>query len=129
MFPGYLFAEFIYSQLHRAVTHSPGVQRIVRFGEQIPTLDADTIEALRRMAHEDEVITIDPEVKAGESVVIVEGPFHGIEAIVTQVMPAKERVRVLLQFLGRSVETELARPEILSTQPARRKFLSPTPSE
>ncbi len=129
MFPGYLFARFVYSQLNRAVTHSPGVLRIVRFGDQIPTLDLGAIEALRRTAQEDEVITIDPKIRAGDSVVIVEGPLQGIEAVVTQLIPAKERVRVLLEFLGRSVETELAKPEILSMQPVRANLLSPSETD
>ena len=33
MFPGYLFAEFIYSELHRRVEHLPGVPGLVEFGD------------------------------------------------------------------------------------------------
>src|SRR5437763_685002 len=37
MFPGYLFAEFVYSKQHRRVEHLPGVQGVVQFGEFIAT--------------------------------------------------------------------------------------------
>jgi transcriptional antiterminator RfaH len=119
MFPGYLFAQFVFSQLHRGVTHSPGVQRIVRFGDHIAAMDPAVIETLRRSAEEDEIVTVDPELKVGQAVRIAEGPMEGIEALVTQVLPAKERVRVLLEFLGRSVEMEMPAPAVLSVDPVR----------
>jgi transcription antitermination factor NusG len=33
LFPGYLLAEFIYSELHRRVEHLPGVPGLVEFGD------------------------------------------------------------------------------------------------
>src|ERR1700704_4790767 len=47
MFPGYLFAEFIYPLLHRRVEHSSGICGVVHFGDQIATVGPDTIEALQ----------------------------------------------------------------------------------
>jgi transcription antitermination factor NusG len=44
---------------------------------------------------------------------IAEGPLEGLEALVTHLLPAKERVRILLAFLGRSVETEISAPRAL----------------
>lgn len=119
MFPGYLFARFTYAQQHRAVEYSPGIHYIVHFGQQIATLAPEAIAALYERAAEDEIVTIDNEVAVGQEVRIVEGPLHGFEALVTQVVPARERVRVLLQFLGRSVETELSTPRVLSADKPR----------
>jgi hypothetical protein len=42
-----------------------------------------------------------------------------LEAVVTRIMPANERVRVLLEFLGRSVETEVASPKVLPVTQGR----------
>jgi transcriptional antiterminator RfaH len=114
MFPGYLFAQFIYSQLHRRVEHSPGIQCFVQFGDDLATVDSSTIAALRQNGGDEEVVTIDPEIKVGQAVRITEGPFQGLEALVTHLLPAKERVRVLLGFLGRSLETEVPMPQLLS---------------
>jgi transcriptional antiterminator RfaH len=113
MFPGYLFAEFVYPALHRRVEHAVGIRGIVHFGDQIATVDPEAIVALREKAGEKEIVTIDPEIKMGQAVRIAEGPFRGLEAVVMRLMPAKERVRVLLEFLGRSVETEVATPKVL----------------
>jgi transcription antitermination factor NusG len=119
MFPGYLFAEFVYPLLHRRVEHASGVQGIVHFGEYLATIDARTIASLQERAGEGETVTIDPELRIGQSVRIAEGPFQGLEALVTRLLPAKERVRVLLEFLGRSVETEVSAPTVLPVTSVR----------
>jgi transcriptional antiterminator RfaH len=113
MFPGYLFARFTYPLLHRRVEHSPGVRGIVHFGDYVATLDPQTMAALQEKTGEEEIITLDPEIKVGQSVRIAEGPFQGLEVVVTRLLPARERVKVLLEFLGRPVETEISTPKIL----------------
>ena len=113
MFPGYLFAEFVYSRQHRQVEYSPGIQGVVRFGDQVAALDSSTIANLRQAADEKEVVTFNPEIQVGQAVRIAEGPFQGLEALVTQLLPAKERIMVLLDFLGRSLETEVPMPKVL----------------
>src|SRR6185295_13287303 len=119
MFPGYLFAHFIYSDQHRRVGHSPGIQGIVQFGDDLATVDAGLITSLQETSDADEIVTIDPEIHVGQEVRITTGPFQGLEALVTRLMPAKERIRVLLSFLGRPVETEVALPQVLSLAPRK----------
>ena len=113
MFPGYLFAKFVYSTQHRAVESSHGVRGIVRFGERLATLPEETVMALQSKAGAEEVVTIDSSLKIGQPVHIIEGPFQGLEVVVTQVLPAKERIRVLLDFLGRSLEMEVPAGKVL----------------
>jgi transcription antitermination factor NusG len=113
MFPGYLFAEFVYSRQHRQIEYSPGIQGFVRFGDQVATLDSGTIANLQQKAGEEEIVTFNPEIQVGQSVRIAEGPFQGLEALVTHLLPAKERIKVLLEFLGRPLETEVATPKVL----------------
>ena len=64
----------------------------------------------------EEVVTIDSSVKIGQSVKIIEGPFQGLEVVVTHLFPAKERIRVLLEFLGRSVGMEISTARVLPTK-------------
>jgi transcriptional antiterminator RfaH len=119
MFPGYLFAHFKYNDQHRRVGHSPGIQGIVQFGDDLATVDSTFITSLQQTSDEAEIVTIDPEIKVGQEVRITTGPFQGLEALVTRLMPAKERIRVLLSFLGRPVETEIALPQVLSLAPRK----------
>jgi transcriptional antiterminator RfaH len=113
MFPGYLFAKFVYSTQHRAAESSHGVRGIVRFGDRLATIPEDTIVALQSHAGMDEIVTVDSSLKIGQPVHIVEGPFCGLEVVITQVLPARERIRVLVDFLGRSLQMEMAEAKVL----------------
>ena len=119
MFPGYIFAEFTFARQHRQVEYSSGVQGVLRFGDQVATVDPTLIANLQEKAGDEEMVTFNPEIEVGQSVQIAEGPFQGIEALVTQLLPARERIRVLLEFLGRSVEMEVPTPKVLPVASAR----------
>ena len=54
------------------------------------------------------------------------GPLQGLEVLVAHLLPASERVRVLLEFLGRSVQMEVSRETLI--QP-RASAVSPLQSE
>ena len=79
MFPGYLFAKFVYSTQHRAVESSHEVRGIVRFGQRLATLPEDTVIALQSKAGAEEVVTVDCSLKIGQPVQFIGGPFQGLE--------------------------------------------------
>ncbi|TSA32190.1 MAG: hypothetical protein D4R65_09770 [Verrucomicrobiaceae bacterium] len=107
MFPGYLFARFDYPNQHRMVATTNGVSTIVGFGG-IPAVVPDgVIDELKASVTAEETVEIPNTVEIGEEVQVVEGPFQGIRAIVTKVMPARERVTVLLELLGMEREVEV----------------------
>ena len=56
-------------------------------------------------------------ISEGDQVKVVEGVFFGLEAVVTQVLPGKERVKVLMDFLGRKMEAEVERSSVLVQVP------------
>ena len=107
MFPGYLFARFAYSSLHRAVESSHGVRSIVRFGNRLATVPENAMMALQAKGGTEEIVTVDLSLKIGQPVQFIEGPFEGLEVVITQLLPARQRIRVLLEFLGRSMEMEV----------------------
>src|SRR4051812_9278957 len=74
MFPGYVFAEFTFAKQHRQVEYSSGIQGVVRFGDQVATVDPTLIANLQEKTGEDELITFNPEIEVGQSVQIAEGP-------------------------------------------------------
>jgi len=112
MFPGYLFAEFVYRELHRRVVHTHGVTGLVRFGDHVPTIEPATLEFLRTDGNE--VITFDRPLEVGETVKIAEGPLQGFEAVVTRLLPAAKRVQILLEFLGRDIEIAVHEPQVIT---------------
>ena len=114
MFPGYLFAKFVYSTQHHAVESSHGISGIVHFGDRLATLPEHIVAALQSKVGSEEIVTLDCSLKVGQSVQIIAGPFHGLEVLVTELLPAKERIRVLFDFLGRSMEMEISTLEVLA---------------
>src|SRR5438045_8025144 len=74
MFPGYFFAQFDYATRGRAVEHAPGVRGLVQFGDRLATIDAATIDGLRRRMEANEIVKIDPEIKVGSEVQIAHCP-------------------------------------------------------
>ena len=110
LFPGYLLARFRLSSDERAVMYSQGVRGLVRFGEKVPEVPDDFVEVLRdevAKQGEKEVLTVGPRITEGEEVELAHGPLGGVKATVVEVLPARERVRVLLEFLGREQVVEV----------------------
>lgn len=119
LFPGYLFAHFFFPELHRRVAYMPGVSSFVRFGKTIATVQDSTIGSLRERAGDNETIVLDIELKRDDPVEIAAGPFRGLTAVVTQPLPSRERVKVLLEFLGRNLEAEVGVQELLPSGQAK----------
>jgi transcriptional antiterminator RfaH len=113
MFPGYLFARFDLATMHRHVRYSHGVSGIVRFADRYPTIEEGALAQLRGHTGAAEVKELVYELSEGDQVQIVGGAFIGLDAVVTQVLSAKERVKVLMDFLGRKMEAEVQWSSVL----------------
>ena len=113
LFPGYLFAYFELGRMHRVIDSAHGIRSIVRFGTRYPTIDEGTLSELRDYVGDKEIKVMDYEPSPGDFVRIGEGAFAGLEALVLAILPARARVRVLMEFLGREIEAEVDRVSIL----------------
>lgn len=107
LFPNYLFARFEMERWHSLVRYSQGVSGIVRFGDDVPTIPAQALADLRAFMEDTELKTVSFTIAAGDDVEIVDGPFRGQTAVVVQIMPARERVKVLLEVLGGTTQADL----------------------
>jgi transcriptional antiterminator RfaH len=129
LFPNYLFARFDYGAFHRRIRAVRGVLTIVGFGGVAHPVPGGVIEALRESVHGEETIVIPTEIIPGTGVRVVGGPFRGLEAVVTRVLPARQRVAILLEILGMEREVEVSSALVLpeTGHPLADK-LPPTPS-
>ena len=114
LFPGYILAKFELIENERAVTYSTGVRGLVRFGAEVPPVSEDFVEVLRReiasnLGEEgiDDTLTVGPQVEPGEEVEIASGPLGGFQGKIVSILPGKERVKVLLDFLGQPQVVEM----------------------
>ena len=107
LFPGYLFARFHLPTRQREIGHAFGLRGIVHFGGLHPSVPDAVIDQLRVSLGEDELTEVAEHPRPGDDVILTGGALHGLQAVVTQYLPARERIRVLLDFMGRQMEFEV----------------------
>lgn len=107
LFPNYLFARFDFVADYRRVHYGFGVSGLVRFGEKYAEVSPRDIEPLRQEWGASEARTVDSTVEPGDRVRLSGALFHGVEAEVLCLLPARARVKVLLEFLGGPKEAEV----------------------
>lgn len=132
-FPRYLFvrADLVTVAIHRINT-IPSVVRLVGCGEAPQPLAAATIDALRERvdALNRQGGLPRHDFRPGNPVRLKEGPLQGLEAVFIGPLKPSERVRILVEFLGRPQVAEVpvdalepaeaAPAEAAPARPARR---------
>ena len=122
LFPGYFFARFS-PMLHlRDVIHTQGVTGIVEFGDSPTAVGETDIAALRGLMDDQDLRVLEDSITEGTATEVVTGPFRGLEVVVTKIMPSRDRVRILLEFLGGLREIEVSRVQLASPKPMPRPF-------
>lgn len=106
MFPGYLFVRFDMVEMRRTVAHAPGVLNIPIFNERYVSVPPTVIDSIRQDLDEDQSVDAGLPLEVGEETTVLEGSMRGLKVKVIKVMPAEDRVAVLLEMLGTLVEAE-----------------------
>jgi len=109
LFKDYLFAKFDLATSLRKVQNARAVRGVVHFGHRWPAVPDSIVGELQAAMGAQELRTVDSNPRPGDVVEIAAGAMSGLQAVVTRVMPAKQRVAVLLEFLGRQTALELDR--------------------
>jgi transcriptional antiterminator NusG len=107
VFPGYVLVNMKMSEESwYVVRNTPGVTGFVGMGDEpIPLRPEEVSQILRRM--EAEAPTIKVTYKIGEKVRIVDGPFNDFHGTVDDIDMDRSKVRVMVNFFGRSTPVEL----------------------
>lgn len=113
MFPGYVFARFTYAAQYRHIAACRGVSHILKFGGLPSVVPEAVVEELRLSVVGTDTIEIPSAIEPGEEVKLLKGPFAGVQALVTQVLPAQARIKVLLELLGMEREVEVEATDVL----------------
>lgn len=116
-FPCYLFARLDFDQMpHSSVAWMPGVHRIIGAGEQPLIVADEVVDLIRRRLAEKETEGYS-EFQVGDRVRIVSGPLRDLDAVFDRPASAAERVRVLLDAMGRTMPVEVDVSEIVKVAP------------
>jgi transcription antitermination factor NusG len=119
LFPSYFFARFDPQVSVRAVKHAQNVIRIVDFGGNLIPVPDSVIAALRQEMGDQELREIQVGVSIGDTVELTEGPMRGLKGIVNSIHSGAERVKILLEFLGRESLVEVATTQLLTEHTPR----------
>jgi transcriptional antiterminator RfaH len=117
LFPGYLFARFDYEDHRRKINTLSGVTRVVRFGDQPAVVDESIVAELRSHVRDNETVEVTADPQPGSEVIVAGGAMRGLRALVTRVMPARQRIAILLEMLGNTREVEIERDRVFPVNP------------
>jgi transcription termination/antitermination protein NusG len=112
IFPSYVLIEMIMDDdSWYCVRYTPGVTKFVG-GEKkpIPARDAEIKKILMRGQTTKQKVEID--LKAGDNIKVVSGPFADFEGTVTEVQADKERLKATISIFGRETPVELTFSQI-----------------
>jgi transcriptional antiterminator RfaH len=107
LFPCYIFVRCALADRLDQIRHTTGISTIVNFGQRIPIVPDTVIEDLQRSFGTEEPLPLDTYPRPGDDVTLTAKAFFGMEAVVLRSWPAKRRVQVLLEILGRPTQIEL----------------------
>jgi transcriptional antiterminator RfaH len=113
MFPGYLFARFDYTMFNRRIRQRPGVTGFVQFGDRLALLPDLLVSKIKDRTGEEEIVEVNQTLAPGQTVEVIQGPFQGLEALVTRVITAKQRVEILIEWMGRTLRAEAGMADLL----------------
>jgi transcriptional antiterminator RfaH len=113
LFPCYIFIRCVLESKLAEIQHTSGVTGLIRFGEKIPVIEDARIEELQECFTAEEPMEVESRLVPADEVRIADGVFAGIRAFVLRVMPARMRVQVLLDILGRPTPVEVDRTSVI----------------
>lgn len=107
MFPGYIFARFVFQDLFHKLRFTRGVQDVVCFGSEPALVDEGIIEMVRSRMDKTGFITMSEDIKPGDKVVVKEGPLEGFTGVFERHMKGSDRVVILLNTIGYQAHYEI----------------------
>ena len=111
LFPCYLFVHCTLDNRLDEIRYVTGVSSLVHFGNEIPVVPDLVIEELRQCFETEEPMSVEDRLYPGAEVTVAEGAFLGFRGIVVR-LSARQRVQILLDFLGRTTVTEVDRKSL-----------------
>lgn len=113
LFPCYLFVRCEINEQLDEIKHANGVSSLVQFGAKIPVVEDAIVEELQECFEADEPMTVENRLTPGSEVTVAGGAFDGMHAHVLRNMPAKRRVQILLDILGKPTPVEVDRSAVV----------------
>ena len=111
LFPGYIFVN-INLKNYSALKYTKGIKNIIKFGDKISRISNEEIEAMQMVEENSKIHPVVSQIKMGQDVMIAKGSLSGSIAKVCS-LPSKERVAILLFFLGSIRKATISQKDII----------------
>ncbi len=125
VFPGYVLVRMdLTDESWSTVRHTPSVTGFVGHSNQPVPLSLDEVEKMLAPAiiaaanaasdtpsRKKKKIEV-ADFAAGDSVMVVDGPFAGVHATITEINVNNQRLKALVEILGRETPVDLTFPQI-----------------
>ena len=98
LFPGYIFVNTSLEN-YSALKYTMGIRNIIKFGDNISCISDEEIEAMQIAEKVSKIDPVASQIQIGQDVMIAKGSLTGSIVKVCS-LPSKERVGILLSFLG-----------------------------
>ena len=107
-FPGYIFAETddaegLYIRLRQVKT----MTKILTVGDEIHPIYPEEEELLKKLSGEDHCIRVSKGFKAGDRLVVTDGPMKGYEGMVKWVKTHRKVAAIEVELLGQKIAVKL----------------------
>jgi len=113
LFPCYIFVRCVIAERMDDIQYTTGVSHFVRFGQKIPVVADAIIEELQQWFSPAGLMTIEDQLAPGDEVTVADGAFAGASSRVLRMMPARQRIQILLDVLGRPTPVEVERSSVV----------------
>lgn len=108
VYPGYVLVQMIMTDdSWYVVRNTSGVTGFVGPGVKPIPLPDDEVKKVMRLMGMEAPIKVKIDLDIGQTVRVIQGPFKEFHGIVDEVDSDREKVRVLISFLGRETPVEL----------------------
>lgn len=113
LFPRYLFCHFDLRTDYRSVRYAPDALNLVHHGSVPTPVPLPLIGELKAWAGLDnDIITLDPTLQAGDHVEIIGGPLRGLPAVILRASNDRDRVAILLSVLQDTIPANISRTQL-----------------
>lgn len=106
LFPLYFFAKFDNEEHCKMIRYTRGVLRVLGTNKSAVSIDEEIVLRIRSNCDKDNIVEakyFEEDIKEGAAVTITDGPFAGIDAIVTGLLNDQQRVEVLMNLMKISI--------------------------
>tara|TARA_B110000503_G_C7039262_1_gene367488 strand:+ start:87 stop:563 length:477 start_codon:yes stop_codon:yes gene_type:complete len=111
LFPGYIFINTSFEN-YSALKYTKGIKNIIKFGDHISCISNDEIKTLQTVEESSKTDPVVSQIHIGQDAVISRGSLKGSIVKICS-LPSKERVDILLSFLGSLRRFNIAKKDLI----------------